>query len=52
MQKTQVQFLGGEDPLDEEIGNPPSILAWEIRWAEEPVQSTGLQGVEHDSARE
>ena len=45
MQKTQVQFLGGEDPLDEEIGNPPSILAWEIPWTEEPegLLSMGLQ---------
>ena len=31
-------------------GNPPSILAWEISWAEEPgrLQSVGSQRVGHD----
>ena len=27
-QKTQVQFLGQEDPLEEGIANHSSILAW------------------------
>ena len=34
----------------EENGNPPSILAWKILWAEEPgrLQSMGSQRVEND----
>ena len=28
MQETQVQFLGQEDPLEEEMANHSSILAW------------------------
>ena len=32
MQKTWVQSLGREDPLEEES----SILAWRIPWTEEP----------------
>ena len=36
---------GGEDPLEEEMANHSSILAWEIPWTEEPgrLQSMGLQ---------
>ena len=30
MQDTQVQSLGQEDPLEEEMGTHSSILAWEI----------------------
>ena len=43
MQETQVQSLGREDPLEEEMATHPSILAWEIPWTEEPQQSMGLQ---------
>ena len=45
MQKTQVQFLGREDPLEKEMAIHSSILAWKIPWAEEPggLQSMGLQ---------
>ena len=45
MQETQVQSLGGEDPLEEEMATHSSILAWEIPWKEEPggLQPTGLQ---------
>ena len=31
-----VQFLGWEDPLEEEIATQSSILTWEIPWTEEP----------------
>ena len=31
----QVQSLGQEEPLKNEIATPSSILAWEILWAEE-----------------
>ena len=36
MQKTQVQLLGPEDPLEEEMATQSSILAWKIPWTEEP----------------
>ena len=32
----QVQFLGWEDPLEEEMATHSSILAWEISQIEEP----------------
>ena len=42
-QETRVQFLGGEDPLEEDMATHASILAWKIPWTEEPggLQSTG-----------
>ena len=45
MQETWVQFLGWEDPLEEEMAIHSSILAWEIPWTEEPggLQSMGSQ---------
>ena len=30
MQETQVQYLGWEDPLEEEMTTHSSILAWRI----------------------
>ena len=42
MQKTWVQFLGQEDPLEKEISNHFDILAWKIPWTEEP---DGLQSI-------
>ena len=36
MQETQVQSLGREDPLEEEMATLSSILAWKIPWTEEP----------------
>ena len=50
VQETQVQFLGQEDPLEEEMATHSSILAWRILWTKEPgrVQSMGLQRVGHD----
>ena len=35
MQKTLVQSLGQEDPLENGMATHSSILAWEISWAEE-----------------
>ena len=45
MQETWVQFLGGEDPLEEGMATYSSILAWRIPWTEEPggLQSMGSQ---------
>ena len=36
MQETQVQSLGLEDPLENEMATHSSILAWRISWIEEP----------------
>jgi len=43
MQKIQLQFLGGEDHLEEEMATYSTILAWQIPWTEEPdgLQSMG-----------
>ena len=45
MWKTQVRFLGQEDPPEKEMATQASILAWEIPWTEEPggLQSMGSQ---------
>ena len=41
-QEMQVQSLGGEDPLEEEMATHSSILAWKIPWTEE---LGGLQSI-------
>ena len=50
VQETQVQYLGEEDPLEEEMSTHSSILAWKIPWTEEPdgLQSLGSQRVRHN----
>ena len=47
MRETQVQSLGWEDPLEEEVAIHSSILAWRIPRTEEP---DGSQRVRHDWA--
>ena len=49
-QETQVQSLGQEDPLEEEMATHTSILAWEIPWKEDPggLQFTVLQRTGHN----
>ena len=42
MQKTRIQSLGGEDPLEEGMAPHSKILSWEIPWTEEPG---GLQSM-------
>ena len=44
-QEAQLQSLGREDPLEEEMATHSSIFAWEIPWTEEPggLQSMGSQ---------
>ena len=37
-QEIQVQSLGWEDPLEEEMATHASILAWEIPCTEKPGQ--------------
>ena len=43
MQETWVQFLGWEDPLENEMAIHSSTLAWKIPWTVEPdrLQSMG-----------
>ena len=50
MQEMQVQSLGQEDILEEEMTTPSSILAWRIPRAEEPggLQSMESQRVGHN----
>ena len=43
MQDMWVRFLGREDPLEEEMATPSSILPWKIPWTEGPG---GLQSME------
>ena len=49
-QEKQVQSLGWEDPMEEEMATYSSILAWKIPRTEEPgrLQSMGSQSVGHD----
>ena len=56
MQETWVQFLGWEDPLEEDMAAHSSILAWRIPWTEElgglrsiAYQSQQDWGTEHTS---
>ena len=46
----QIESLGWEDTLEEDVATHSSILAWRIPWTEEPgeLQSIGLQRVGHD----
>ena len=48
MQKIQVQSLGWEDSLEEEMATHSSILAWKIPRTEEPgeLQSIELQDLD------
>jgi hypothetical protein len=50
MQEMHVQSLGQEDPLEEEMTDHSSILAWRIPRIVEPgrLQSMGLLRVGHD----
>ena len=50
MRETQVRSLDGEDSLEKVMATHSSILAWRIRWIEEPggLQFMGSQRVGHD----
>ena len=50
MWETQVQSLGGEDPLEKEMATHSSPLAWKIPWTEEPgrLWSMGSKRVRHN----
>ena len=49
MQETSVQFLGWENPLEEEMATHPRILAWRIPWTvtHQALLSMGFSGKEH-----
>ena len=53
-QETQVQSLGGEDPLEKGMATHYSILARRLSWTGEPggLQSMGLQRAGHNRANE
>ena len=50
----QVQSLGREDPLEEEMATHSSILAWKTPWTEETdgLQPLGSQSIRHNLATE
>ena len=50
VQANRVPSLGWEDPLEKELENHSSILAWKILRTEEPggLQFMGSQRVEHE----
>jgi len=50
MQEMRIGFLGQEDSLAKGIATHSSVLAWRIRWTEEPggPQSIVLQRAGHD----
>ena len=52
MPETQVQSLGQEDPMEEEMATHSSILACSIPWTEEPggLQFIGSQRVRYDGS--
>ena len=52
MHETQIQPLGQEDPLEEEMATQSSVLACRIPWTKEPggLQSMGSPRVGHDKA--
>ena len=43
VEETWVQFLGWEDPLEEEMATHSSVLAWRIPRTEEPVGKSWAQ---------
>ena len=48
----QVQSLGRENPLEEEMAAHSSILAWKIPWTEEPggLQPMGSPRARHNQS--
>ena len=48
MQKTWVQSLGQEDPLEKGMATHSSIIAWEIPWTEDPGRLWSMGRKESD----
>ena len=51
MLETQVQFLGQEDPLEKWMATQASILAWEIKKKENPMDREVWQATVHGIAK-
>ena len=49
---TQVQSLGGKDPLEKGMTTHSSILAWKITWTEEPGGLHTVHGVAESGTTE
>ena len=47
--ETQVQYLGWEDPLEEDMTTHSSILAWRIPWTEDLAGYSSWGGKESDT---
>ena len=43
MQRTQIQSLSWEDPLEKEMATNSSTLAWKIPWTEEPGRLQSME---------
>ena len=43
LQETRVWSLGQENPLERKMAIHSSILAWEIRWTEEPSRLQSIR---------
>ena len=52
MQKTQVQPLSLEDPLEKEMATHSSIPAWKIPWTEEPGRLQSMGYKESDTTKQ
>ena len=50
-QQMQVQSLGWEDPLEEEMATHSSVPAWRIPWTEEPGRVHTVHGAAKSWAR-
>ena len=50
--ETQGQSLGGEDPLEEGMAAPSSLVAWRIPWTEEPGGLQSVPGVAESDTTE
>ena len=47
----ELQYLGGEDPLEEGMATYSSILAWRIPWTEKPGRLYSPWGCKESGTR-
>ena len=55
MQNTQemhIRYLGGGDPLEEEMVPYSSIPVWKISWTEEPSELQSMESQESDTTEQ
>ena len=48
IQETQVQSLGGEDPLEKGMATHSSIPAWRLPWRVEPGRLPSMESKKSD----